>query len=126
MRSLAFLVGLLVAGSGHAEAPYWTGKEIAATADKIRTARIDDRERKRRADRDWKRGDEGWIYIGPSVTVGAGSLDPVYGRYYGSYGGLTSPRERDDLEKCIEDQEGPPSASSAIAAAAGNSDRGRC
>lgn len=130
MKQILLLVccGLVATSAVHAQSPYWTGSEIAATADKIRTARIDDDRSGERKDRRGKDRDKDWLYIGPSVTVGVGSLDPLYGRYYGSYGGLTSRERRDEREACSDSSEGPARASSAIAAApsVGDKEIARC
>ena len=113
-------------------APYWMGRDIAATAREIPVVKLEARDeaRERSGDRDRRRGRDrrslDWIYVGPPVTVGVGSLEPRDSR---STYHLDQSRPDWDEQKakaCSSKSLGPASASSAIASAAHADGERRC
>lgn len=112
---LAALIAASPAPSAWSQTATWRGSEIASTADPIPVRDLRGRDVKHR---DYRRGEnpnrrpprphkpDRGIWIGPSVTVGAGDY---------------LPRERSarqEQSQCLAAPSGPPSASSAINSAA--------
>lgn len=123
LLTLCLTVGLPSAACAQSQ-PEWSGKQIGATAKPIEVRRQESGKADHRTERNHRGHHRGWVVIGPPVTVGVGTLDPVYG-HQGGYHQDGNPAER-EIQSCVTFSKGAASASSALASAPRAQGAGGC